>query len=282
MAMPDFIGIGAQKAGTTWLYDMLAQNPSIWLPPLKEVHFFDYLDAPPARRQKRAAHIEKVAERLERGKLDKGSEGDGTAKAAHLRSLVGDHLLTPEWYASIFDYPDARGRVTGEITPAYLELDEKGMETLAGMLPKTKFVLIIREPAARTMSQLKMAVARSKADPSEGAKDWAFFLKKIKTNTRGNYQSAIPLWQKSVGAERLLIRPFGMVRHEPAKLLREIEAFIGAEHFDGYADMAEPSHKTKDVAPAPDWVVKEVDAMAAPQRDYLIEAFGEEFYKNTR
>jgi hypothetical protein len=39
--MPGFIGIGAQKAGTTWLYKMLAQNPSIWLPPFKEVHFFD-------------------------------------------------------------------------------------------------------------------------------------------------------------------------------------------------------------------------------------------------
>ena len=282
MAMPDFIGIGAQKAGTTWLYDMLAQNPSIWLPPLKEVHYFDYLDAPPARRQKRAEHIEKVAGRLERGKLDKGSEGDGAAKAAHLRSLVGDHLLTPEWYASIFDYPDAKGRVTGEITPAYLELDEKGMQTLTGMLPNTKFVLLVREPAARTMSQLKMAVARSKADPDAGAKDWAFFLKKIKTNTRGNYQTAIPLWQKSVGADRLLIRPFGRVRHDPANLPHEIEDFIGAKRFDGYEDMTEPSHKTKDVATVPDWVTREVEAMAAPQKDYLIEAFGEEFYKNTR
>ena len=138
MAMPDFIGIGAQKAGTTWLYDMLAQNPAIWLPPLKEVHFFDYLDAPQARRQRRAAHIEKVADRFERGKLDKGSEGDGAAKAAHLRSLLGDHMMTREWYGSIFDYPDAKGRITGEITPAYLELDEKGMAALAGMLPKTK------------------------------------------------------------------------------------------------------------------------------------------------
>ena len=282
MAMPDFIGIGAQKAGTTWLYDMLAQNPSIWLPPLKEVHYFDYLQAPPARWQKRAEHIEKVAGRLERGKLDKGSEGDGAAKAAHLRSLIGDHLLTPEWYASIFDYPDARGRVTGEITPAYLELDDNGMQTLTGMLPKTRFVLLVREPAARTMSQLKMAVARSKADPGAGSKDWAFFLKKIRTNTRGNYQTAIPLWQKSVGSERLLIRPFGRVRHDPANLLHEIEDFIGAKRFDGYEDMTEPSHKTKDVAAVPDWVTKEVELMAAPQKDYLIEAFGEEFYKNTR
>ena len=36
------------------------------------------------------------------------------------------------------------------------------------------------------------------------------------------------------------------------------------------------------VAEVPDWVVKEVEALTAPQKDYLIEAFGEEFYKNTR
>lgn len=280
MAMPDFIGIGAQKAGTTWLYDMLAQNPSIWLPPLKEVHFFDYLDAKPARRERRAEHIARVADRLERGKIEKGSEGDAAKKAAFLRGLVGDNLLTPEWYASIFDYPDAAGRVTGEITPAYLELDEAQLQTLAGMLPKTKFILVIREPQARTMSQLKMAVTRSKAEPG-GKKDWAFFLDKIKTNTRGNYETAIPLWQKSVGADRLLILPFSLVRNDPAGMLRQIEDFIGATRFDGYKALTEQIHKTKEVT-VPDWVAAEVEQFSAPQKDYLIKAFGEEFYKGTR
>lgn len=280
MAMPDFIGIGAQKAGTTWLYDMLAQNPSIWLPPLKEVHFFDYLDAPPARREKRRAHIAKVAGRLERGKVEKGSEGDAADKAAFLRNLAGDHLLTPEWYASIFDHPAARGRLTGEITPAYLELDEEPMQTLSAILPKTKFVLVIREPQARTLSQLKMAVARSKGEPG-GRKDWAFFLNKIRSNVRGDYRSSIPMWQKFVGPDRLLILPFSLVRNDPAGLLRQIEDFIGAKRFDGYKALTEQIHKTKDVT-VPDWVSREVELMSAPQKDYLIEAFGEEFYEKTR
>jgi hypothetical protein len=280
MATPDFIGIGAQKAGTTWLYDMLAQNPSIWLPPLKEVHYFDYIDAPPGRRQKRAEHIEKVATRLESGRIDKGSDGDSAAKASFLRSLIGDHLLTPEWYLSIFDHPDARSRVTGEITPAYLELDDFALQDVADMLPKTKFVLIIREPAARTMSQLKMAVARSKTVPSQD-RDWSFFLEKIKINTRGNYQSAIPLWQQTVGADRLLILPFSLVRNDPAALLRQIEDFIGAQRFDGYKALTEQIHKTKEVK-VPDWVAQAVERIAAPQKDYLIETFGEDFYKNTR
>jgi len=38
---PDFIGIGAQKAGTTWLHSQLKQHPEIWLPATKELHFFN-------------------------------------------------------------------------------------------------------------------------------------------------------------------------------------------------------------------------------------------------
>ncbi len=36
-----FIGIGAQKAGTTWLYSMLRQHPCIGFPAGKEMHFWD-------------------------------------------------------------------------------------------------------------------------------------------------------------------------------------------------------------------------------------------------
>jgi hypothetical protein len=37
---PDFIGIGAQKAGTTWLHRNIVDHPQIWIP-RKEVHYFD-------------------------------------------------------------------------------------------------------------------------------------------------------------------------------------------------------------------------------------------------
>ncbi len=40
--MLDFICIGAQKAGTSWLYTMLAGHPDIHFPSGKEVHFWDY------------------------------------------------------------------------------------------------------------------------------------------------------------------------------------------------------------------------------------------------
>jgi len=39
---PDFLIIGAQKSGTTYLYSILRQHPQIVEPVNKEAHFFDY------------------------------------------------------------------------------------------------------------------------------------------------------------------------------------------------------------------------------------------------
>lgn len=40
-AGPTFLGIGAQKAGTTWLHAMLALHPDVGMPQQKELHFWD-------------------------------------------------------------------------------------------------------------------------------------------------------------------------------------------------------------------------------------------------
>lgn len=38
---PDYLIIGAQKAGTTWLWSLFRDHPQIRIPPKKEIHFFD-------------------------------------------------------------------------------------------------------------------------------------------------------------------------------------------------------------------------------------------------
>ncbi len=46
MARPDFLGIGAQRAGSTWLHELLAAHAGVYVPTRrKEVHYFDqYFD----------------------------------------------------------------------------------------------------------------------------------------------------------------------------------------------------------------------------------------------
>ena len=41
LCLPNFLGIGAQKAGTTWLHENLRHHPDLLLPEAKEVHYFN-------------------------------------------------------------------------------------------------------------------------------------------------------------------------------------------------------------------------------------------------
>src|SRR5688572_28084454 len=40
--LPHFLGIGAQRAASTWLYRCLRAHPRLWLPPIKELHYFTH------------------------------------------------------------------------------------------------------------------------------------------------------------------------------------------------------------------------------------------------
>jgi hypothetical protein len=42
LTFPNFLGIGAQKAGTTWLYANLKMHPQIFMPDEKELHYFNW------------------------------------------------------------------------------------------------------------------------------------------------------------------------------------------------------------------------------------------------
>ena len=42
LTFPDFLGIGAQKAGTSWLHANLRRHPQVFMPRRKELHYFDW------------------------------------------------------------------------------------------------------------------------------------------------------------------------------------------------------------------------------------------------
>src|SRR5579864_5427870 len=42
LVMPTFLGVGAMKCGTTWLFGQLGAHPDIYMPPLKELHYFSW------------------------------------------------------------------------------------------------------------------------------------------------------------------------------------------------------------------------------------------------
>jgi hypothetical protein len=41
MKLPNFLFVGAAKTGSTWMYRTLAAHPEVYVPSVKEIHFFD-------------------------------------------------------------------------------------------------------------------------------------------------------------------------------------------------------------------------------------------------
>jgi hypothetical protein len=119
--LPDFLIIGAEKAGTTWLHDVMRGHPGLYLPDTKELHFFNRTD----------------------------SNGRVTDRYAR-------HGLA--WYEARFD--GARpGQMVGEATPLYLS-DSAAPDRIRATLPEARFIIVLRDPVARSWSHYRMAVAK--------------------------------------------------------------------------------------------------------------------------
>ena len=105
---PDFMLIGAEKAGTTWLYRNLKPHTELWLPPEKELHFFDDKPRDQWRREKVLAQAE--------------------ARGAHEKQLDWFHQFaavdTSDLKAYIALFEPRTGQKAGEMTTEYAVLEE--------------------------------------------------------------------------------------------------------------------------------------------------------------
>src|ERR1700722_4010025 len=119
---PDFICLGAQKAATTWLSNQLGKHRDIWVPPVKELHYFDNINLP---RRKNGDVKPTPMEQNRQNSALKGIQAvSSTQKKSgipklgrtYCLSLIGMRTLTDEWYGSIFEMARARP-VCGELTP---------------------------------------------------------------------------------------------------------------------------------------------------------------------
>ena len=114
----DFLIIGAEKSGTTWLYQNLAKHPDIFLPETKEVHFFNEYNS-------------------------YGTKLDNYTKRS------------PSWYGQFFA-TRAQEKVAGEVTPMYL-CDPIASTRIAETYPNIKIIAILRNPVDRALSHYWMA-----------------------------------------------------------------------------------------------------------------------------
>src|SRR3954464_10472524 len=106
---PDFFCVGAQKAGTGWLYEQLHAHPDFWMPPLKELHYFDRQWRSPRALQKSQTRIADARK--------SATEGRDQRFLDEMQRLSGVAEIDWEGYASLFA-PKGQ-RISGDITPGY-------------------------------------------------------------------------------------------------------------------------------------------------------------------
>ena len=133
---PDFLIIGAQRAGTTWLNRVLKQHPSLWLPPIKELHYFDRL------KRSRTWLDPRERRRVRPKSLDRW----------HLSYLLGRR--SDDWYSGLFQKASNSGLIVGEVTPTYALLEKDVLRRIWRMNNAIKLVFVMRDPLDRVWSEV--------------------------------------------------------------------------------------------------------------------------------
>ena len=205
VAMPDFLVIGAPKAGTTALHAALSEHPGLYLSAIKEPKFF-LSDGPPPTR---------------------GGPGDALT--------FREHVWRRADYEALFASAPA-GTLRGESTPLYL-YDRAAMRRIRDTLPAARLIVILRDPVERAHSNwthlwsaglepVSDFVRACGEEQRRIAAGWASFWHYIGL---GRYGEQLAYLFTLFPREQVLVLRYRRLVDEPAPTLDRICAFLGVE-----------------------------------------------------
>ena len=210
-ARPDFLCIGAHKGGTTWLYQQLDSHPDFWMPPFKELHYFDQL-----------SNVERASSPRCRDERD-------LRFLESIKNLSAKPYIDLEHYARLFE---AKGSLlSGDISPNYSTLSNEVIRQVAGYFPTLKVIFLARDPVERVWSHLSMEVRYHQIESFDVTN-----IDEVNRNLvrRGlllrSYPSAVVArWKRHVQPDRFRIYFFDDLQGNPTELRRSILRFLDAD-----------------------------------------------------
>jgi hypothetical protein len=210
-ACPDFLCVGAQKGGTSWLYRQLEPHPDFWMPPLKELHYLDSLNRtrrfrPPRCRDQRDASF-----------LDS------------MKNLSALSYIDLESYGRLFEHKGSL--VSGDISPAYSTLTDEVIQRVVNSFPNLKVLFLARDPVERAWSQLSMGIRLgmiSRFDTTDADKVIRNLLNPG-VLLRSHPSKIVSRWKRYVRPDLFRIYFFDDLEKNPAELRRSILLFLGAD-----------------------------------------------------
>lgn len=223
--VPKFVCIGAQRAGSTWLYENLKSHEGIWLPPLKELHYFDQLRTEPffCSRYKSQLRI--------RFNQTKGSLRHGRWSPADSLWDIKFFCVprSDRWYTSLF----ARGKhlVPGDFTPAYATLSADVIADIRRINPDMKMIFLMRDPIDRSWSQARKDLPRVHGKPLHEipAQDVIGWFNSHWCMERSDYLATLNNWLVHFPHGQFFVGFHEEIIARPKDLLLRLYEFLGVE-----------------------------------------------------
>jgi len=157
------LGVGAQKAGTTWLHSYFGDHHDCFTGPIKEYHIFDAAYQPELFGGTQVRHLKNASAFLAEKAEDAYSKTPKIDKKLYLvlnRILM---RLEPACYLDNFRRQmreDPRKKLFSDITPSYSGLNKSVFKEIRSLFVDTEFdlkiVFLMRDPIDRLFSAMKM------------------------------------------------------------------------------------------------------------------------------
>ncbi len=229
---PHFLGIGAQKAGSTWLHHNLQHHPGIYLPPLKELHYFDNQHHSLFTRLKQKKAYYRIAVQDFKDEITRLGFLQHSSKLVWLTRYLFWPRSDP-WYASLF--PDREDIVCGEITPAYGILNDSVLKQIAHCMPQTKIIYLLRNPIHRSLSALQMFEStRNRNVETLPPNQIIQMLLSEGIFRQSDYLVNLGRWERFFERGQFFVGFMDEVQNSPTKLLRKILQFLEVDSDEAF------------------------------------------------
>ena len=235
--LPHFLGIGAARTGTTWLYHILWSHPQLWLPPVKELHYFDALDDTlPTRSYRYRRHLGRRLRHYGAALLRPGAGGRSATSGLKLDPswdltyFLGRYDAA--WYQSLFAAAARAGYTTGEITPNYAILSTDMIGRIKTLNSSVKIIYFMRDPIDRSWSSAARYLPEKHHRPLAAIQEQQFrdFFTGPHCSLQSDYMRTIENWRAHFPEQNLFVRCLEDIEEDPAGMAKEVMRFLGVDN----------------------------------------------------
>jgi hypothetical protein len=197
---PDFIIVGAMKAGTTTVHHLLAEHDAVFIPS-REIGFFD---------------VDNFQQRP-----DVSVDRSGELSQHQFQANKEQYL---SWYRSFFS-PAGSEDIIGEDSTTYLASDQAPAR-IARHIPDCKIVILLRDPVDRSYSHYWHLVRTGRA-----FFDFQTTLRRAPRNIlqRSYYKTQIERYLKHFSREQLKIIFFQDLVETPCRVVENLRSFLSID-----------------------------------------------------